>query len=280
VAQVQLLKLGSTIQLARLDDTSDSARLYSLGLGVGPNASAPGSILLDDPTTSLAHIDLTNGGSSSVAPVSHGRIRYDVALQKLQRSENGGAYVNFGDVTGPASAVDKGLVTFNGTTGKAVQSPGQRFYGASATDPSSPTPAGGDMYYNTALGELMTYDGSRSKWLSVSQMTLVSGRNNNTLAGSFYRGADGIVFGTNIGYPVPKGTLVGFAWSRTDSDAATLEVLVGGSVIATLASSAAGPTFDWSANADFSAGLMQFRNQTGGNITTDVQITAIMKRRA
>lgn len=149
----------------------------------------------------------------------------------------------------------------------------------SATDPVSPAPAQGDLYFNTVLDELMQYDGARSKWLSVAQITLTGGRSTDTAAGSFYRGTGNLTFGTNIGYNVPKGTLVGLSWSRTDADAATLEVLVGGSVIATLASSAAGGVSDWTKNADFNAGLLQFRNQAGGNTTTNVMITALLKRR-
>lgn len=280
MAQVQLLKVGSAITLTRASETADSARLYSLGLGVAPNTTSPGSLLLADAATSLAHIDLTNGGSTGVSAANHGKLRYEVATNQLQKSENGGAFVRVGDVTGPASATDKGIVTFNGTTGKIVQSPGPRFYGTSATDPSSPTPADGDMYYNTALRELMTYDGGRAKWLSVSQMTIGSGRARITGAGSYYRGNDGATYGTDIGHPLPKGTLVGIAWSRTDNDSATLEVLVGGSVIATLASAVSGPVYNWSVNADFNEGLMQFRNLSTGNATADVQITAVVKRRA
>jgi hypothetical protein len=147
----------------------------------------------------------------------------------------------------------------------------------SATDPGGASD--GDVYFNTVLEEVMEYDGTRSKWLSVAQITLTGGRSTETAAGSFYRGIGNLTFGTNIGYGVPKGTLVGLSWSRTDSDAATLEVLVGGSVIATLASSAAGVTADWTKNANFNAGLLQFRNQAGGNTTTDVMITALLKRR-
>ena len=157
---------------------------------------------------------------------------------------------------------------------------GVRIFAPSATDPSSPTPLDGDLYFNTAIKEWMEYDGTRTKWLSISALNFQGGRNGNTAPGSFYRAFDGLTFGTNIGYEVPKGTLVGLSWSRTDADAATLEVLVGGSVIATLASSAAGGTSDWAVNADFSAGLMQFRNQSGGNVTSNVLIVAQMKRRA
>jgi hypothetical protein len=247
---------------------------------MAPNTTSPGSLLLADAATSLAHVDLTNGDSVAVSASSHGKVRYDVASQQLQKSENGGTFIRVGDVTGPGSATDKGIVTFSGTTGKLVQSPGPRFYGGSGTDPSSPAPADGDLYYNTGIHELMTYDSSRSKWLSVSSLTFMSGHSGNVALGSFYVGMDGLHYATNIGHPVPKGTLVGIAWSRTDADAATLEVLVGGSVIATLASAAAGGVFDWAVNADFNEGLMQFRNLSTGNVTSDVQITALMKRRA
>lgn len=87
-----------------------------------------------------------------------------------------------GDVTGPSSSVDHGMVTFDGTTGKVIQDTGLRHYGASATDPTTPTPAAGDRYFNTALGMEMTYDAGRSKWLSVEAWTLVfvyNGRANN-----------------------------------------------------------------------------------------------------
>jgi len=71
-----------------------------------------------------------------------------------------------GDVTGPSSSVDLGVAVFDGTTGKVIKDSGLRHYGASATDPSSPSPAAGDRYFNTALGMEMTYDAGRSKWLS------------------------------------------------------------------------------------------------------------------
>jgi hypothetical protein len=60
-----------------------------------------------------------------------------------------------------------------------------------------------------------------------------------------------------------------------------MEILVGGSVISTLAHGAsAGAVSSWTKNDDFAAGLLQFRNQAGGNTTTDVQAVCTMKRRA
>lgn len=186
-------------------------------------------------------------------------------------------YFNNGDATLPSLLWDESEDAFSFSHPISVN--GSRFWGTSATDPSSPTPTDGDMYYNTVLREMMQYDGGRSKWLSIASLTFNSGRNNNTLAGNFYRGINGITFGTNIGYPVPKGTLTGISWTRTDSDAATLEVVLDTTVIATLASGVAGPVYNWSVNADFDEGLLKFRNLSTGNTTTNVQITAIVKRR-
>jgi len=186
-------------------------------------------------------------------------------------------YFNNGDPTLPSVLWDESEAAF--VFSHPISVNGSRFWGTSATDPSSPTPTDGDLYFNTVLHEMMQYDGGRTKWLSIAQQTCHAGRDGLTLAGSYYRFMDGLPGGTNIGYPVPKGTLVGIAWTRVDSDAATLEVLVGGSVVATLASGVAGPVYNWSVNADFNEGLLQFRNLSTGNTTTDVQITALLKRR-
>jgi hypothetical protein len=152
-------------------------------------------------------------------------------------------------------------------------------YANSATDPVSPVPQDGYEYFNSALEESMRYDGARSKWLSVSTLTFLAGRSANTAAGSYYRGQDNVTFGANIGYPVPKGTVVGISVSKTDSDASVLEVVLDSTVVTTLSANSAGLTANLAANADFNQGLLKFRNQVGGNITTDVQITVIVKRR-
>jgi len=145
----------------------------------------------------------------------------------------------------------------------------------SATDPP-PAPAG-TTYFNTVLGSLMGYDAVRGKWLSSDSVVTMgaTGRNGNTNVGAFYRSADGMVLdGSTRGIPVRKGTLTSLAMTRTDADPATLEVLVNGVVVGSLLSSAAGLSFDSTLNADFAAGLMSFRNAPGGNVTSNVQITA------
>jgi hypothetical protein len=154
-------------------------------------------------------------------------------------------------------------------------------YGPLSADPSSPAPANGDRYFNTVLREDMVYDNARAKWLSVSDFTILSGASGDTSAGSYYRGMDGMSYSSTRGHPVPKGTLVGIGICKTDSNTTPLEVLVDTTVIATLTVTAAGVTVDWTVNADFSQGQMKFRNKSSGGATaTNVQITAIIKRRA
>ena len=157
---------------------------------------------------------------------------------------------------------------------------GLRVYGHLSVDPADPPPSDGDTYYNTAIREMMNYDGSRSKWLSVSSYPVSAGRNGNTAPGSFYRGPDGLTFAPGIGFTVPKGTLTTVSWSKTSVASGSLETIVSGSVVHTLTSSVADTVFDYAANADFNAGLMQFRNKSTGNTTSNVVINAVYKKRA
>ncbi len=200
-------------------------------------------------------------------------------------------------ISGPSSSTDNALVRWDGTTGSVVQDSGVtlddsdnmtvpgtintiRHYGKSATNPSSPTPADGDIYWNTALGEEMRYDGTRGKWLSTTTLTLQAGRNGYTYSGQFYRLINGMSMdATNGGVPVPKGTIVGLAMTRSDADSATLEIGLNGSVVTTLLSNSSGLTADWTKNADIAEGILSAKNQSGSNITTRVQITVLIKRR-
>jgi hypothetical protein len=128
----------------------------------------------------------------------------------------------------------------------------------------------------------MVFDAVRGKWLSVDTVSLaaVAGRNGSTAPGAFYRGADSMVLDSTFrGIPVRKGTLTNLMWTRSDSGPATLEVLVNGVVIASLASSFPGMTMNTALNADFPTGLMSFRNEAGGVTTDDVQISTEYRRR-
>jgi hypothetical protein len=199
------------------------------------------------------------------------------------------AIANAGDVVGPASSTDNAVARYDGTTGKLIQNSaviiddnghitnsegrfnGVRYYNASATDPSSPTPADGDRYYNTALSMWMTYDGGRSKWLSDETFLFEIGRNGNTAAGAFYRTVDSRVMSATSGqHALYNGTVVGFGYTRGDSDSATFEIVSNGTNVATLASTATSGR-STTLNGDFSqGGVLAVRNAAGGNDTTNV----------
>lgn len=156
---------------------------------------------------------------------------------------------------------------------------GKRYPNA-AIDPVSPAPAAGDTYFNTSLNTLMEYDGSRSKWLSVSENVLLAGRNGNTAAGTYYRGSDSIILSATSGFTAWfNGTVVAIGYTRTDTDAATFEVTANGTTVASLASSAvSGRTT--SVDGNFAAGdVLAIRNAGGGNTTSDVQVWARVKWR-
>lgn len=139
---------------------------------------------------------------------------------------------------------------------------------------------GSVLWYNTTLGALFYYDTTRAKWVGTDISNVFAGRNGTTPAGNFYRASDGMVLDdTNRGVPVGKGTLTSISWSRTDTGSATLQVLVGGVIVAELISSVSGATRDETINADFNAGLMSFRNKTAGSSTSNVQIAVQYRRR-
>jgi len=132
---------------------------------------------------------------------------------------------------------------------------------------------GSVLWYNTTTSLMMFYDISRSKWLSTESHSLAGGRNGATAVSGFYRGQDGMVLdATTRGLPCRTGTLTSISWSKTSAGSSTLEVLANGAVIAELNSNGVGVVRDDTVNADFSSGLMSFRNKAGLVATSNVQI--------
>lgn len=190
-------------------------------------------------------------------------------------------------INGPTSSTNNAVAVFDGTTGRLIKTTtafidsagnisnlegkisGIRHYNKSTVDPTTPTPADGDRYYNTALHMEMRYDGSRSKWLSVDSNTIQFGATGDTTTGTYFKGIDGLM-SSIAGYPAfYAGTVVELAITRSDTDSATFEVVVNGTAITEMPSSSS--TTRLSLNADFVAGaVLAIRNKGSGNTVSDV----------
>ena len=227
--------------------------------------SSGGASALND----LSDVDLT-----TTSPVSGNVLSYD-GTDWIPAVSGSGA----GDVTGPGTVLDQEIVRFNGTTGKIIEGAGVRHYGASATDPSSPTPQAGDEYYNTAINHKMAYDGTRSKWLSITTLWDGAGRSGATGASSFYRRFNGMVMAATVGSVLPKCTIIGINF---DANAVThtLEVLVGGVAVAELASGGVATVSDYTIDVDVAEGIFACRNKAASATTTNLQCTVYYKLRA
>jgi hypothetical protein len=162
-----------------------------------------------------------------------------------------------------------------------VQVNGLRHYGARNANPTSPTPAQGDRYYNTVLQMEMQYDSIRSKWLSVDSSVLLFGRNGNTTAGTYYQGIGNLALSATRGYPAfYNGTIVDLGYTRADNDATTFEFVANGGLVYGLASAATNG-ISTNADGDFTQGqILALRNVAGGNTTTNVQAWVRIKWRA
>jgi hypothetical protein len=182
-------------------------------------------------------------------------------------------------VTGAGSSLDLEVARFNGTNGISLEGAGVRDYGASATDPTSPTPQAGDKYYNTTINHEMRYDGSRSKWLSVATLSDGAGRNGSTVSGAFYRRFNGMNLAASRGPHVQKGTIVRIGYSTATAVNHTLEVLVNGVVISSLNSGGGASASDETLNDDFDAGILSIRNASGFSSTNDLQCVVYYKLR-
>ncbi len=127
----------------------------------------------------------------------------------------------------------------------------------------------------------MRYDGARAKWLSVESTTFQFGRSANTAAGSYYQNAGGTAYNGAEGLVAFfNGTVIGLAYTRTDTDSATFGVTDDGTTIASLASTALAGK-DITLNADFAVdSVLGVRNETGGNTVSNGQGWVRVKWRA
>jgi hypothetical protein len=140
--------------------------------------SVIGEIRLSN-TSNLANIDLTAGESSAVSAADHGRLRYNKTTDKLEKSENGGAYspINAPDVT-VASA------TATTTTTSAV---------ATQMDSMTLTPVAGtylvwfssSLRHSTNAASIFTTIDAGGSIVQASSMTFVRGLAQGDVGSSF-----------------------------------------------------------------------------------------------
>jgi hypothetical protein len=225
-----------------------------------------GDLTLSTITSGSVLVDGTDGVevNSSSGPINIGN---DAVAQPINIGTGAAARtVTIGNNTGAT-----GVVIDSGT--EVVVIDGVAYYGTSAGLPTARTGGfnDGDQYFDTNLDMEMRYDAGRSKWLSVESMVLQWGRNGNTTTSQYYRTTDGRVMSSTLGFTMADaGTIVALGYSRTDTDAATFDVVEGGTSRATVPSAATSGS-DRTLNGDFSAGgILAVQNQAGGNATSNV----------
>ena len=214
-------------------------------------------------------------------PLTAGQVKYDA--NRFVVKDNSAVYgpdevrVSDNDTT-PGKLIDK-VASSKSTVSFAEDNDGNDenldinvdfAYGPSATDPVSPSPTDGDIYYNTAINMWMFYDTTRSKFLSIDSDMLCFARQGNTAPGSFFRAGQVAMSSVRGFHALLNGTVVGLGYTRGDADAMTFEVVQDGTSLSTLASSAVSGR-SVALNNDFTqGGVLAVKNQSAGNTVSDV----------
>ncbi len=168
-------KLTGLVSLAGAQVPTDLAYIVDVSAGIAGSKSST----LDD-LFAIITKNITDGAvrfqgfaAPAVSGAAQGSIYFDSATNRLLFSENAGAYVRVGNVTGPAASTDEALARFDLATGRLLQNssitlsdagafafpddvrqtfnPGATVAGLNvgsvAVDPS--TPINGDLWYDS-----------------------------------------------------------------------------------------------------------------------------------
>lgn len=194
-----------------------------------------------------------------------------------------GTGVSLRDSSGVLAVRNSGDTADADVKANTVEFGSTKHWGAKTTA-NEPTGANaGDTYFNTTIGELMYYDSTRSKWLSVATFFAGGGRSGTTSATTYYRRFNGMTMAGNYGDLCLKGTIVAMLASQSSSTASsTLELINNGSACgAELTIASTGTTYgiDQTKNVNIDAGVLSGRNKSGSGTTTNYQYTVIYRRR-
>ena len=216
------------------------------------------TVLSNDNTTGGSDAEITSG-DSIVGQANGAGDGGDIPItagSATAGNDNGGDIV-LSPGSGFGTGVD-GIVQVNGP----------KHYASSTTDPTVPTPADGDRYYNTTLDMEMRYDSTRAKWLSVEAVMIDVSDQGALTSGSYFQ-VGTLRMSSTRGFPaLYNGTVVGLGYTRSDSDAASFAVTEGGTTISSVASTATTGK-DITLNDNFSQdGILAIRND-GANSMSD-----------
>jgi len=168
-------KLSALVSLGANQVPTDLLYIDDVSAGAAGSKSITPNDLLALITRNITDGALRFGAfaAPAVSGAAQGAIYFDSATNRLLFSENAGAYIRIGNVTGPAAATDEALTRFDGATGRLIQNsnitlndagvltfpddirqvfnPGATVaglnVGALAGDPS--TPINGDLWYDS-----------------------------------------------------------------------------------------------------------------------------------
>jgi hypothetical protein len=199
---------------------------------------------------------------------------------QVLKASSGAAASWQNSVNGPVSSLENELVRFSGTDGLTLVGTGVSHHGVLTADPSDPSPKAGDRYYNSVINHEMCYDAVRSKWLSVTTMTDCFGSNGHTSAGKFYKHSNNATMSVTKGPIFQKGTLISAGFTTSSSADHTIEMMVGGNVIAELLSAGAVSASSSSFNEDFDEGVFAGRNKSGSDKVKGMDAIICYKFRA
>lgn len=182
-------------------------------------------------------------------------------------------------ITKTGSSSDLEIAVFDGVGGNVVKGAGVRHYGTSSTDPTTPTPQAGDLYYNSDINYLMKYDAYRTKWLSVATLCEGCGVTGTTIGGTFYNKYDGMTMSATRGSYIAKGTIVRVGYTNKQALTHTFQVLVNGVIIVSVPSGGAVSISNDTLNEDFEEGIMSMKNAPGSGKTSAFQAVVYYKLR-
>lgn len=116
-------KLSALVDLAGGQAPNDQVYVNDVSAGVAGSKRSTLNDLFSIITKNITDGALRFQGFAApvVSAAGQAAIYFDSTDNRVKSSENAGAYVNLGNVSGPATATDNAIVRFDGATGKLIQ---------------------------------------------------------------------------------------------------------------------------------------------------------------